>query len=109
MSRMPLLGVYFDIQRIIYDYFGYIEDWKVLPIDDKTGAYWRVRSDSVIFSDTLKGLNNENMMNHYQNDIFRYVHLDKHVYRGKDFTMIIVDTNTDGNQFLQIFTNSREK
>lgn len=31
---MKLLNEYFKLQKEIYDYFGYKEDWVVIPIDD---------------------------------------------------------------------------
>lgn len=44
----------------------------------------------------------------YSNEIYTQRFLPKWVYRGKDYTMICVDTHTDGNKFLQIFDNSKE-
>lgn len=35
--------------------------------------------------------------------------LSKWVYRGEMYTMIVVDTQTDGNKFLRIFDNAKEQ
>jgi hypothetical protein len=46
---------------------------------------------------------------YYQNDIYTNRFLPKWVYRGPEYTMIVVDTHTDGNQLLQVFANDKEK
>lgn len=45
----------------------------------------------------------------YVNEIYTQRHLTKWVYRGEDYTMILVDTHVDRNQFLQIFANKYER
>lgn len=97
-----LLVEYFKLRDQIHSYFGYLEDWRVIPIDDATEFYWKLLEDSVTFSDTL------DFSDPYVNPIFKYKHLTQWVYRGKDYTMIVVDTQTDGNKFLQIFDNAKE-
>ncbi len=37
---MKLLKEYFELQTKIHDYFGYEEDWKVIPLEDSTDFYW---------------------------------------------------------------------
>ena len=102
---------FFTLRNQIFNYFKYIEDWRVLPIYDSRHHYWRLDenkdgSGDVHFSDKEVDLDTENQ---YTNEIYTQRHLNKWVYRGKDFTMIVVDTHTDGNQFLQIFSNSKER
>lgn len=101
---MKLLNEYFDIQKKIYDYFGYIEDWKVIPIDDGTDYFWMLKCDKVCFADTKQELLTEDG-NYYENEILP---MSKSIYHSKEYTMICVDPRTDGNQFLQIFDNSKE-
>jgi hypothetical protein len=36
---MKLLTQYFALQKQIYEYFGYTEDWKTIPLDDSTEYY----------------------------------------------------------------------
>jgi hypothetical protein len=107
---MKLLDSYFSVQKEIYDYFGYQEDWKVLPIDDSRKYFWRLDAEEgrVEFADTEEELESQSG-NYYENEIFTYGHLPKWVYRGKDYTMVVVDTHTDGNKFLQIFSNCNER
>jgi len=104
---MKLLDEYFKVQNEIYDYFGYKEDWVVIPLDDARTYFWWVDDNEVHFADTEKELFDEDG-NYYVNEIYTQIFLPKWVYRSEDFTMICVDTRTDGNRFLQVFDNSKE-
>jgi len=109
---MKLLDDYFKIQKEIYDYFGYKEDWVVIPIDDAREYFWKMIGDPAIavrFSETEEKLKDEIEMGYYEYGIYTQRFLSKWVYRAKDFTMICVDTRVDGNKFLQIFDNSKER
>lgn len=104
---MKLLKKYLSAKQELFDYFGYVEDWKVIPIDDATQYYWKIEYESVLFADTVEELESGEG-NTYSNSIYHQRFLPKTVYRGEDYTMIVVDTHTDGNKFLQIFDNSKE-
>ena len=73
---MKLLDDYFSIQKQVYEYFGYKEDWVVIPIDDARECYWALTSDSVGFSpnknEVLPGLDGEYLEDskYYQNEIY---------------------------------------
>lgn len=107
-----LLDQYFEIQKQLFAYFGYVEDWRILPLDDATTYYWTLSGesygDSVTYAETEEELLSETG-NYYTNEIYTQRHLSKWVYRGKDYTMIAVDTNCDGNKLLQVFLNERER
>ena len=109
---MKMLDEYFELQGKIYDYFGYVEDWAVIPIEDGRRFYWRLNGeahgDSVRFAETLKELNDDKGENYYENEIYTQRFLPKWVYRGDEYTMVCVDTLTDGNKFLQVFDNAKE-
>lgn len=106
---MKLLDDYFALQKQIYDYFGYVEDWVVIPLDDARAVYWRLTETEVQFSPTEAELGNEQSDKYYVNEIYTQRFLQKWVYRGAEFTMVCVDTHTDGNKFLQIFDNAKER
>jgi hypothetical protein len=92
-------------------YFGYVEGWRVLPLDDARQYFWKLDGEgpgTVKYADTEEELAKETGQ-YYTGEIYTYRHLPKWVYRGADFTMIVVDTNTDGNKFLQVFTNANER
>ena len=108
---MQLLNDYNAKRQELFDYFGYVEDWVAIPVDDATMYYWRLtgegRGDEVLFADSLEELELESG-NYYTNEIYTQRFLPKWVYRGADYTMVVVDTHTDGNKFLQIFDNAKE-
>lgn len=104
------LDKYFSLQKEIHDYFGYVEDWRVIPLEDSTNYYWRLYGEGpeeVRFAVTEKKLEDPRG-NYYEDEIYTQRFLPKWVYRGKDYTMVVVDTHTDGNKFLRIFDNSKE-
>jgi len=105
---MKQLDEYFKLQKEIYDYFGYKEDWVVIPIEDATDYYWYLTGegsgDEVWFGEDKESA----LSPMYSNEIYTQRFLPKWVYRGKDYTMICVDTHTDCNKFLQIFDNTKE-
>ena len=105
---MKLLDEYFELQKKIHAYFGYVEDWRVLPLADATMYYWREDGKNVTFADTDEQLDSDRG-DYYENEIYTQRHLPKWVYRGEKYTMIVVDTHTDGNQLLQVFDNSLER
>lgn len=108
---MKLLDDYFQLREEVFNYFGYKENWIVLPLDDCCRYYWSLTGesygDSVCFADTLEELITQEG-NYYENEIYTQRHLPKWVYRGDRFTLIVVDTNTDGNKLLSIFDNNKE-
>ena len=104
---MKLLDRYFKLQKQIYDYFGYEEDWVVIPIDDTTDMYWRLEENGVRFANSIKELLNEES-EYYFHEIYKQRFLPKWVYPGKDYTMICVDTCVDGNKYLEIFDNAKQ-
>lgn len=108
---MKLLDDYLELQKRIFEHFGYVEGWRVLPLEDARGYYWRVDGEGpgeVLFADNEEDLSTENG-NHYVNEIYTQRHLPKWVYRADGYTLIVVDTHTDSNQLLKVFDNSRER
>lgn len=110
---MEILNKYSDLRQQLFDYFGYVEDWRVLPIDDARGYYWSLsgegHGDEVRFAKSEENLFDGTEDDGYSNEIYTQRHLPKWVYRGTDYTMVVVDTHTDGNRFLQIFENILER
>lgn len=108
---MQLLTDYFEIQSKIFEFFGYEENWRVFPLSDSRDYFWRLEGEgpgTVHFADTEEELETEDG-NYYTNEIYTQWNLKKWVYRGDGFTMVCVDTQTDGNMFLQVFDNAKER
>lgn len=107
---MELLTKHQKLRQEIFDYFGYVEDWRILPINDTREYYWVLDGDGpgcVRFAETEEQLLSDG--DYYENIIYTQRHLPRWVYRGEDYTMIVADTETDGNKLLQIFTNANER
>ncbi len=110
-----LLNKYFELQKQIHAYFGYEEQWRVIPIEDATEYWWSLNEadENVKFCNAENSeearatLADDEKGDFYQNSIYTQRHLPKFVYESNDYTMICVDTQTDGNKFLQIFDNTR--
>ncbi len=111
---MKLLDDAITATEAVYNYFGYKEDWRVIPLSDETIYFWRVDQDeatgqgSVTFADSIGELESGDG-NCYSHEIYTQRHLPKWVYRGEDYTMISCDTHTDGNKFLCVFDNKKEQ
>ena len=105
---MKLLDDYFELQQKIYEYFGYVESFRVIPLDDARTYYWRLNGDEVLYAKTEHELYHQTGC-FYVNEIYKQRFLSKWVYRAADYSMICVDTNTDGNKFLQVFDNAKER
>jgi len=107
---MELLKKYFELQKQIYEYFGYKEDWVVIPLDDATGYYWAIvggeQGGVVRYSEQKES--SLKVDGTYEDDIYTQRFLPKWVYRGKDFTMVCCDPHVDGNHFLRVFDNLKE-
>ena len=116
-----LLNNFFAMEKQIHEYFGYKEDWVKIPMEDRTEYDWlliqRQPVDGTLNCSLGKGTvtYGEDMTAEkiadgacYSDSIYTQRFLPKWVYRGEKFTMIVVDTHTDGNKFLAIFDNAKE-
>jgi len=112
MDTKQIIDQFFELQEAVHKAFGYTEDWVVIPLEDSREMYWRLNaagddtSGDVLFAESIEELDDGEV--YYQNDIYTQRFLSKYVYRTEEFTMICVDTHTDGNKFLQIFDNTKE-
>lgn len=100
------MNEYFNQLQKVYDYLGFKEDWVVLPLDDRREYHWFVTDDDVVFGDKDDVINQTG--NHYSDEIYKQRFYDKWVYRGEEYTMVMVNTHVDGNRFLAIYDNSKE-
>lgn len=108
---MKLLDDYVAAKAQIFAYFGYEEDWRAIPLEDTRDFYWRLygtgpgnvrfAAEEVLLDDPGES--------YYEDEIYTQRFLPKWVYRGPEFTMVCCDTNTDGNKFLRIFDNAKER
>jgi len=107
---MKLLDDFFNLEKQVHKYFGYVEDWKKIPLEDFRGYFWHLDEDKngcghVSYFESEEGLEKGEW---WQDQIYTQRFLPKWVYRGKDYTMISMDPQQDMNYYLGIFDNSKE-
>lgn len=112
---------FFEVRAAIFAHVGYVENWRVLPLDDSRNQFWAVDENEhawVKFSPKREALvswlvgpdgefrDYSDVL--YENRVYTQRHLSKWVLRGAELTLVVVDTQTDGNKFLRIFRNTNE-
>lgn len=105
-NQQSLIETYNQALQAIYDHVGFVEDWVVYPINDSTPYWWKLGSESVSFAEHKEDVEN-NTDDTYDDEIYTQRFYQKHVYEGKDYTMVFVDTHTDGMKWFRIFDNSK--
>lgn len=105
---MKLIEDYQNSLQAIYDHVGFVEDWVICPIDDKTDVFWKVTLDdtlpvSVQWGPTVSEIEM------YSDEIYTQRFYDKHIYEGSELTMIFCDPHVDGMKWFRIFDNKKRK
>jgi hypothetical protein len=99
----------------IHDYFGYKESWSVYPLSDEREFFWYMDEDEdqIHFSNSKDNLQliidndfDYEIADADRNDYYTDEVIE--VYRAPDYTLVVVDTHTDGNKFLAIYRNIKE-
>lgn len=110
---MNIIDDFEKAKQAIYDHVGFVEDYVIYPIENRTEMYWKLVDNcffggkGVRFAKTTDELNSNND-DFYEDQIYTQRFYKKWVYRGKQYTMIFVDTHTDGNKFFAIYDNNKE-
>ena len=101
-----MLRAYFNLQKAIHEYFGYQENWVAIPLDNSAiECEWSLHQDED-GRGVVKYINNGEL---YSGEIYTQRFLEKWVYETPHYTMVCVDTHTDGNKFLMVFDNGLKK
>lgn len=110
-----IIEQYFALQEEVFKYFGYTQDWKVIPLDPQLATHWMIcgpensGSTKVAYSDqsfTKELIKAGSKL--YGGTIYTQRFLPKWVYRGEKYTMVSVDTHSDDNKVLMVFENALE-
>ena len=106
--KVNMLDKYFELEKEIYDYFGYDQGWRMLQLSDETESFWTVanddRHDHVCFGSAAPDDEAEWM---YSLSADWGVAENRWVYRGEDYTMLVLDTQ-QRSKVLVIFDNKKE-
>lgn len=107
---MKAFDEYLKLQAEIFAYFSYEEGYQVFPLSDCREYFWAIdaQDENICFATTEDELKSQSGR-YYEVFVHLTVHLPKSIYVGEEFTMICVDTQTDGNKFLQIFSNANKR
>lgn len=118
---MDLLDKYESTKQKLFDYFGYTEDWVIIPLDDGRDYFWKLLPDHddeadpqkvtggfVRFAESVEILDDK-AGDYFENEIYTQRFLPKWVYEGEDYTMVCVNPRVDGNKFLMILTNDKRQ
>lgn len=110
---MRLFDEYQAAIDAVHEYFGYIEDWAVIPLDDGRDYYWHfyggeAHGGRLCYAKTEHDLKT-GAGDYYEAPIYTQRFLPRWVYRAKDYTMVSVDTQVDGNKFLMVLDNAKER
>lgn len=104
------LRIFEDSRNAIFAYFGYVENWRAFPLEDRTDEYWMLIDEHVVVwsPEPFTSATIREGAVIYSGHVYTQRHLSKWVYRGPDYTMILVDTHCDMNVLLMVFKNSLE-
>lgn len=107
-----MIDEYFELQEKIHEYFGYKEDWVVIPLMDYRQYYWNLDGEGmdghVLYRNQPITDEIFEQGDYYDATIYTQRFLSKWVYRTKEHTLICMDTHTDGNKYFGIFDNKKE-
>jgi hypothetical protein len=106
IGKMNIIEQYNSAKQVLYDHVGFVEDWVIFAIEDRTEMFWAENGSEVKYAETLDRFNSDG--DYYVDEIYTQRFYKKWVYRGQEFTMIFVDTHTDGNKFFAVYSNSKE-
>lgn len=110
---MKLMDDYNAAVEAVHQYFGYVEDWVVIPLDDGRDYFWHIyggeaHGGRLCYAKTEEELKTGHG-DYYESRIYTQRFLPKWVYRAKDYTLVSIDTQTDGNRFLIVLDNAKER
>lgn len=103
---------YFAVRQKIFGHVGYVESWRMLPIESLVENYWRLYGEgpgTVRFAESEEYLDDPNEEDYCEYEIYTQRHLKQWVYRGSEITLVVADTHVDANQVLALFSNQMER
>lgn len=114
-----IADVYFEAESYLHQHCGVVETWAVYPIMDQREMYWCVHDDKSYHSPKKEAMeaflldpdegDPEGFGDcFYSNEIRSGRELATGVFRGAQYTMVLEDTNTDGNVWWALYRNDHE-
>ena len=107
-KKQTLISKYNDSLELLYKHVGFTENWVVYPIDDCTEMFWSTDEKTVKYAKSVEDYK-DFYSKGYEDEIYTQRFYKKHIYRGKDLTMIFCDPHVDGMRYFRIFDNKKEQ
>lgn len=113
---MKRFDEYLKAKADVLAHFGYVTDWVEIPLEDHREYYWYLNGDGyggeVCYAnkpeELPEGCNGDDG-EYFAAAIYTQRFLKQWVYRADDYTLICMDTQVDGNKFLGVFDNTKER
>lgn len=108
-----IVDAYEAARKAIFDHVGYVEDWVTIPLDDNRERFWRLNGGEGHGGELLYADSEDELRTGegkcYSAVIYTQRFLPKWVYRGPVLTLVCADTQCDGNKFLFVLDNAKER
>lgn len=98
-----LMNNYGEAYEALLEHVGLEEDWVVCPINDSRRYIWHVGDGVLNYGATKEDISSGDG---YASDIYTQRFYPKHVYEGKDLTLVFADPHVDGMKWWMIFDNT---
>lgn len=105
---MKQLDDYLNAKQQVYNYFGFVESRVICPIDDCRKYFWKLDGSTIKFADSEQELDSESG-NYFEVYVYEQHSYKKHVYESPEYTMIFVDTQTNGQKYFAIWENAKKR
>ncbi len=102
---MSIIDNYKSALQAIYDHVGFVEDWVIYPIDDRTNSFWQIDGLTVKYAETMEKFNSDG--DYYLDEIYTQRFYKKWVYEGADYTLVFSNPGVDGMKYFAIFDNKK--
>lgn len=117
-KKKDIVDLFFETKKMLAQTFNYAEDWCVIPWDDFRRYEWYLEKGKEIHDEFYNGFQGKVIFwnslqdiqmktEWYESIIYTQRFLPRWVYETDRYTMICIDTQTDGNKLLAIFDNKK--
>ncbi len=117
---MKVFDEYLEKKAKVLEHFGYVTDWVEIPLEDYREMFWFINDEKAAYGDEVTYANKAEELpggsedaeangEYYSATIYTQRFLRKWIYVADDYTLICMDTQTDGNKFLGIFDNTKRQ
>jgi len=104
MDTPEKFDLFFALRDDIHNYFGYAEDWHIIPMADHRSYLWSIDGGYVNYHEDFQPAEK---LTEIQTDRIYSRDDSSGIYRGEEYTMIRVYIR--GGYALKIFDNKMEK